>query len=316
MKWDRSASFYEQVAAILEAGMPIAQAVQLAGDAAGGDWAAGAARWSAGCLAGRALSEQLGAERCPAFDVAMLKAGEASGNLPAHCRELTAHYRHLASLRRLVLKQLSYPAMIVQVGLLCLGVLVTFTRGSSPAVIVGLPLAFWAALGAAWMSAGLVSASLRARLALLGPVAKLTVPMVAANACTVLRAAIAAGLAMPESIELAARACGNEVLGERLARAGMQLRQNRLTSLSAALGRGGLPALVVDHARIGEGSGTLETTLGQAAALMRDSFRVRSEWTARALAGFAYAAVLLCAAAIVVVFWSGYHAAAMTVPSE
>jgi type II secretory pathway component PulF len=163
-------------------------------------------------------------------------------------------------------------------------------------------------VGLGWLLSRLLGDAVRARLALVPPFAQVTLPMVGANVCTVLRAALASGLPMPESVELAARACGNPIVGERLSQAANELRHQRLASLSLALARGKLPPLVVDHTRIGERSGTLETTLGQAGKLMRESFRQRSEAAARAVSGLVYAAAVLGAGVLVLMFWSSYQA--------
>lgn len=306
MSWSRTATFHEQLAVTLNAGLPIAQAVQLAGDTAGGDLRPQARRWGDGCAAGHGLAGQLAAAQQPEFDVALIKAGETSGRLPEMCRELAAHYRHRIELRNLVIGRLVYPVVLIHVALLALGVVLTFSSGWSPWIILVLPVLLWLSVGGAWLLFGLLGAARRARLALAGPLAPLTLPLVAANTCTVLRAALSAGMLMPDALELTAGACGNQVLGSRLAEAGRDLRHNRLDSLSAALARTGLPAIVVDHVTSGERSGKLDETLGQAAMLMRESFRLRAEWTARVTCGLIYGAAMLAAVAVVFFFWSGY----------
>jgi type II secretory pathway component PulF len=306
MSWARAATFHEQLAVTLDAGLSISQAVQLAGSTAGGPLRAQGATWSSGCAGGKALAEQLAADGQPAFDVALVKAGEVSGRLPELCRELAAHYRHRIELRTLVIGRLVYPLVLIHVTLLALGIVLTFWSGWSPWVIIGLPLGLWLTGAAAWMAWGLLQPTARARLALTGPFAPLTLPLVAANTCSVLRAALSAGMLMPDALELSAGACGNQTLGGRLAEAGRDLRHNRLDSLAAALARCGLPPLVVDHITSGERSGSLDRTLGQAAALMRESFRLRAEWTARIACGIIYGAAMLGAVAVIFMFWSGY----------
>ena len=96
------------------------------------------------------------------------------------------------------------------------------------------------------------------------------------------------------------------MLGGRLAEAGRELRHNRLDSLTTALRRVGLPDIVVEHVNSGERSGKLDETLGQAALLMRESFRLRAEWTARIACGIIYAGAMLGAAAVVFLFWASY----------
>ena len=306
MSWARTATFHEQLAVTLNAGLPIAQAVQLAGDTAGGDLRPQARRWGDACAAGHGLAGQLAAAHQPGFDVALIKAGETSGRLPEMCRDLAAHYRHRIELRTLVIGRLVYPVVLIHVALLALGIVLTFSSGWSPWVILALPVLLWLSASGAWLAFGLLGPDRRAQLALSGPFAPLTLPLVAANTCTVLRASLSAGMLMPDALELTAGACGNRVLGGRLAEAGRDLRHNRLDSLSAALARTGLPAIMVDHVTSGERSGKLDETLGQAAMLMRESFRLRAEWTARITCGLIYAGAMLAAVAVVFFFWLGY----------
>ncbi len=303
MNWARTATFHEQLAVTLNAGLTITQAVQLAGDTAGGELRAHGRQWSAGCAAGRGLAEQLAAAQQPGFDVALIKAGETSGRLTEMCRDLAAHYRHRIELRTLVISKLVYPVILIHVTLLALGIVLTFQSGWSPWIILGLPVLLWICVGGAWFGLRLLGASTRATIALSGPFALLTLPLVAANTCTVLRAALSAGLLMPDALELTAGACGNQVMGQRLADAGRALRHNRLDSLTAALRTVDLPDIVVSHVGSGEKSGKLDETLGQAATLMRESFRLRAEWTARIVCGTIYAGAMLGAATVVFLFY-------------
>jgi len=306
MSWARTAMFHEQLAVTLNAGLTITQAVQLAGDTAGGEMRAQGRQWSAGCAAGRGLAEQLVTAQQPGFDVALVKAGETSGRLTEMCRELAAHYRHRIALRTLVIGKLVYPVMLIHVTLLALGVVLTFMSGWSPWVILGLPILLWLFVGGAWVALRMLGEATRAKLALSAPFAPLTLPFVAANTCTVLRAALSAGLLMPDALELTAGACGNRLLGKRLADAGSSLRHNRIESLTAALAHAGMPAIVVDLTNSGERSGKLDETLGQAATLMRNSFRLRAEWTARIVCGIIYGGAMIGAALVVFMFYAGY----------
>ena len=304
MSWGRTALFHEQLAVTLDAGLSIVQAVQLASDTAGGELRAQGKTWSTGCAAGRGLAEQLVGH--PPFDIALVKAGETSGRLPEMCRELAAHYRHRIALRTLVLGRLVYPAVLIHVTLLTMGIVLVFMQGWPLWTILGLPLGLWLMVGGVFAALRALSPETRARLALRGPLAALTLPLVAANTCTVLRAALSAGLLMPDALELSAGACGNRVLGQRLTKTGGDLRYNRIESLGSALAHCGLPALVVDHITTGERSGRLDQTLGQAATLMRESFRLRAEWTARVICGAIYGGAMLAAATVVVVAYMGY----------
>jgi general secretion pathway protein F len=306
MSWARTATFHEQLAVTLDAGLPVAQAVQLAGDTAGGAFRAHGMAWSTGCAAGRGLAEQLAQTQQPAFDIALVKAGETSGRLPEMCRELAANYRHRIALRTLVVSRLIYPVLLIHVTLLTGGIVLTCLCGWTPWIIIGLPLALWALVGGGFAAFRLLGDIRQAKLALIGPFAPLTLPLVGANTCTVLRAALSAGLMGPDALELTAGACGNRVLAVHLMEAARDLRHNRLDSITAALARARLPSLVIDHVKTGELSGKLDQNLGQAALLMRESFRLRAEWTARVVCGVIYGGALLAGAALILFVVTGY----------
>ncbi|HEX3131964.1 MAG TPA: type II secretion system F family protein [Planctomycetota bacterium] len=306
MSWAHTATFYEQLAVTLDAGLTVVQAVQLAGDTAGGPFRAHGVAWSTGCAAGRGMAEQLAQTRQPMFDIALVKAGETSGRLPELCRELAANYRHRIALRNLVVSRLIYPVLLIHVTLMTAGVVLAFLCGWGLWIILGLPLALWVLVGGCFAGFRLLGANRQAHLALIGPFAPLTLPLVGANTCTVLRAALSAGLMGPDALELTAGACGNRVLAAQLMEAARDLRHNRLDSITAALARARLPPIVIDHVKTGEFSGKLDQNLGQAAILMRESFRLRAEWTARVVCGLIYGGAMLAGAVLILFVVSGY----------
>jgi type II secretory pathway component PulF len=305
MSWSSAATFYDQLRALVTAGMPLPRALELAGDAAGGPHRAWGRRWAAGCSGGSALAPQLTTVGEAPLAAALVAAGEASGRLGELCGEASGFFRHLVATRNLIIARLVYPVCLAHVALAAMAV-PAVVGGHSPLLLLAGPGALWAAGGALALAARLASRDLLARLALQPGAAGLTWPLVGTNTCTVLHAAVAAGMLHHAALELAAPACGNRVIAGRLRTAAAGLISGSVPTMAAALGGAGLSATVVQLVANGEQAGKLEEALRQAAVASRESFRLRSEWTARIACGLFYGLTMLAAAFAVITLWSGY----------
>lgn len=301
-----AATFHEQLRTLLDAGMPIARSVELAGEAAGGIHHDRARTWAAGCAAGLPLAQQMRAAGEGELDVALIEAGELSGRTAEMCGEIAAQHRHVIALRTLVIARLVYPLCLIHVALVASAVPGVFLRGGSPWLLLAGPLGLWAAIAVAWAAVSLLGREGWSRIALLRGVRYLAWPWIAANACLTLRAGLTAGMLAPRALELAAEACGNRVVGRRLAAAAKAVLHGSLPDVTSALRSAGLPPEVTRLTDVGERSGALDTELGRAAALMRESFRLRSEWAARIACGIIYGLIMLLAAATVIMLYAGY----------
>jgi general secretion pathway protein F len=306
MKWSQSAIFYEQLRVMLLAGLPIVDSVRHAGQTAGGWYAQQAEGWSAGLGRGQALSELMTTAHCQPFDIALVRAGENSGHLPELCADLAVHYRHAMSLRKMVISRLIYPAFLIHVTLFAAAFPPVFMFGWSAWWLIVGPMSLWCVLLIMMMSWRMTSSATKARLALGRGIGSVVWPLLAANTCSVLRAALSAGMLAPDALELSAGACGNAVLGQRLSGAGRALRQGQLSDVTSALTTCALPVMVIDLCRSGEKAGKLDDTLSQATVAMREQFRFRSEWLARIVCGSIYGAAMVAAAGIVIGFYMGY----------
>jgi general secretion pathway protein F len=310
MTWASTANFYDQLRSLLSAGMPIGQALTLAAGAAGDPHRQLGQRWSAGCTQGQSLADQLAAavERGEetALVAALVRAGEASGNLPELCGEIAAYYRHAIAMRSMVIGRLAYPALLLHVALVAAAVPAVFMfHGSSWLLLAG-PLCVWLAVGGAALVLRLASAQALSRVALAWPLRGLTQPLVAGTSCLVLRAALGAGMLVPAALELAAKACPNRVVAARLDEAARGVATGTIPSLTAALGGCAFPAEVVQLVANGEHSGTLEATLGRCTILQQERFRTRCEWTARITTGTVYGLSMVVGALVVIGFYASY----------
>lgn len=304
MTWVGAAAFYDQLRGILAAGLPLRQALELAGNAAAGRHRLLAPRWAAGCAAGQTLAEQLARDGEPVLAAALVRAGEASGRLPEMCGEIAGYYQHAVVLRRLMISRLVYPVILIHVALVVAAVPAAFADESPLLVLVG-PAALWALVAVAVVIGSRLGPTTASRLALLPGLRALTLPLVAANTCLVLRAALSAGMLFPAALDLAAGACGNRVIAQRLRAAAAGLVANGQGNLTSALAQAGFPAVVVQLVANGEVAGKLEDALAHGAELEREAFRLRSEWTARIVAGTIYGLALLLAAVTVIVLYGG-----------
>jgi general secretion pathway protein F len=310
MTWSSTAAFYDQLRTLLTAGMPIGQSLALAAGAAGSPHRQLGQQWSAGCSQGQSLSDQLAAavERGQetALVAALVRAGEASGNLPELCGEIAAYYRHAIAMRTLVIARLVYPVVLLHVALIAAAMPAVFMFHYSPLLLLAGPACLWLTVGGAALALRLASAQALARLALVWPLRGLTLPLVAGTCCLVLRAALSAGMLVPAALELAGGACPNRVVAVRLTDAARGVATGSLPSLTAALSACAFPTEVVQLVANGEHSGTLEATLARCTTLQQERFRMRSEWTARIATGTVYGLSMLIAAAVVIGFYAGY----------
>jgi type II secretory pathway component PulF len=199
-----------------------------------------------------------------------------------------------------ILSQLLYPALLLHLASGLLPLPQVLARGWSPWWLAAGPAALW--LAAAAVAAALFAArasGLGARLAFLPGARLLTESWVGANACTVLRAALLAGIRVREALELAADASGNRLVKARLRAAGRELEEGRIGSIAAALAVARLDPVTVQVVAGAEVGGKTDEALERAAVVNREALRLRSEWTARMLTGGIYLLSLLLAAATV-----------------
>lgn len=308
LDWPRQDRLLSTLASTLDAGLPPDRALALAGDAAGGRPGRRARAAAQRITTGTPLAEALVAAGEDQLICAVLRAGERTGGLPALCRQLAGAYALRASLRDEVVGRLAYPVLLIHAALL-LAPLPWVIAGDLPGwsmaigpLLPALGLALLAAI-ACWSG----RAGLLARLALRRPLAGLCLPALAADAAAVLAAALAAGLLVPDALELAADACANRQLAGRLRDAAQAVRAGRLPDLAAALAACGLVGDLLDLVRAGEVSGKLDQALAQVRTIAAERFAGRLRWTARLVTGTIYAlAMLLAAAAIFAMYGKVY----------
>lgn len=306
MSWASAARFYHQLGMVHHVGISLAQAVEMSGGATFGRHRELAPIWSRGCAAGGQLADQLEASGEPALAVALMRAGEHSGRVTEGARMLAEHFDHLIALRGMIIARSIYPLLVINLGLMVPAIPGAFL-GTTPAwkILLG-PAILWAVIGAAAVSTRLAGASgLLARIALLPGGRFLAMPMLVSNVCRVLRAALSAGMLVPQALDLAAGGSGNRDMAERLRAAASDVRSGRVPDLTAALNACGFPRDAVNMIENGERSGKLEDVLTHVAVVYDESFRSRTMWTAKVITGVVYGLAMLLTAAVVLSMYGG-----------
>ena len=305
MSWTHSTGFFRQLSVLTRSGMPIVNALRLAGDTAGSDYRKRADAWAVGCSQGKDLASQMAASGESPFIVALVKAGETTGRLPELCSRISDHFSQLVALRGLAIGKLIYPVCLLHMALVVPAIPKVFGEGSPWLLLAG-PAILWAIViglvvaGKIWHQAGVL-----ARLAVMPGPRFLFLPFLTCNTCLVLAAAMAAGMKVRDALELAAGACGNRVFAANLNQAAADVERGALPNLTTALRQAGLPERLCDLISSGEQSGTLEVVLDQAAVAARESFQTRITWSTKVFTSMIYGAVVIYVGWTVVSMYTG-----------
>jgi len=308
MSWQSAARFYRQLGMITRTGISLTQALTMAGGVAGGRHSALAGGWSDGCSRGSDLASQLRAAHEDPLTAALIQAGEKSGRLPEMAQMIADHFEHLMKLRSEIISRLIYPVLVLLFALMIPAVPGIFINGSPFwHVLVG-PFA----LGVlAVVAVGFVvtthRSGLLARLALSKPLVFFSMPLILTNTCRVLRAGFAAGMLVPDALELASGACGNRSMRARLEQAAVQVRGGGIPDLASAMTSAGFPLEMVQLIANGETAGRSEEVLMQVATVSEESFRIRSTYAARIFTGTIYGIAMLVASLVIIGMVSKYY---------
>ena len=221
----------------------------------------------------------------------MVRAGEASGKLDEVLRRLAEFARRQADVRRQLQTALTYPCVLLAVGVVVSGVLVggvipkfmqIFVEAEVPLPLPTLMLfqlsqflrRFWpgvAGAGAAlvWVVREYVQTPpgrrhcdvLALRLPVIGPLVR---QVALARFSRTLETLLASGVPILESLAIVQEACGNVVIGDVVQTVQASVRQGGAISDPLRVSRE-FPPMVVQMIAVGEASGTLDHMLAQIA---------------------------------------------------
>jgi type II secretory pathway component PulF len=310
------AEFYQQLGQLTGAGLGILQALQhISRHPPGRSYTKPIGQLIAGIAEGFTFTEaikQLGSW-LPAFDIAVLHAGEQSGRLDTCFGLLADHYSDRARLARQVLADLAYPAFLFHFAVFIFPFAQLFTTGNWVAYIGRcavflVPVYAIAALaiyatqsrhGETWRA---VMENLLDPVPLLGTARRYLALSRLAGA---LEALISAGVSIIEAWELAAVASGSPAL-RRTVYAWRPLVSEGQTPGEAVSASSFFPELFASQYNSGEISGKLDDALHRLQTYYQEEgsrkLHAVVQWTPRLI----YLLVALMIAYYVINFWTGY----------
>ncbi len=297
-------AFNQELAALLRAGLPLLQALDLIVDRmAESNFATVLQDIRERIRTGEDLSNAFGAheEMFPKLYPSALKAGERSGELEAVVRRFVRYQKLVLDARKRVISALIYPAVLVGLSIAMILVMMTFVvprfkdffAGSEvklpliTRIMVGLGTGIqnnWvvivAAVGAAvffflrWKDSRAGRRALDRfvlRLPFLGPVFH---RFGLAEFCRSLGTLLTGGMPLVPSLEIAVTAVGNAYIRERLEPTIQEVREGE--SFYQSLDRSGIfTDLAVDMVEVGEATGALDEMLANVADFLDDQVETR-----------------------------------------
>lgn len=265
------AHFYGQLATLLGAGLPVVQTLdQLARNPPHPSLREPVGTLL-GCLkSGRTFTEsfQLLGRWAPAFDIALIHAGELSGRLDQTFKTLARHHQERAANNRLLLRESFYPAIVLHASIFIIPIPALIRSGSIVQYLLqtfGVLILIYAVVGLVlWALRGDRPQPWRAfiegmvlKIPLLGSArADLALSRLAAS----LEALTTAGILITEAWPLAAAASGSPLIQRTVARWRELLDAGESPSNSLQTS-GAFPELFASTYQTGEISGRLEEQL-------------------------------------------------------
>jgi type IV pilus assembly protein PilC len=249
----------------------------------------------------------------PAFDAALLRAGEQSGRLPSCFTLLAGHYETAAALMQKTISSLLYPALLFHMAVLIAPLPALFQSWNISAylartvgilipvygILLGLVYATQGTHGEHWRS---VIESVLRRVPVLGAARR---NLALARLASALEALLAAGVSIIEAWDLAGAASGSPAL-RRAVEAWKPEVLAGVTPAEAVSASGAFPDVFCNLYRTGEISGSLEDTLRRLHTYYQEEgsrqLKAVAEWTPKLV----YLAVAFMVGWQVIRFWTGY----------
>ena len=312
----RRADFYHQLGQLTGAGLGLIQALeQLRRNPPDRSYREPISRVLEQITDGDTLTGAM--QRCghwlPAFDLALLQAGEQSGRLDACFRLLADYYTDRARLARQMIGDLAYPAFLLHFAVFIFPFAQFFTSGNLAAYLcqtlgVLLPLYAVVALvifaaqsrhGEAWRAC---FESLLNPIPVLGAARRY---LALGRLAAALEALLSAGVTIIEAWELAATASGSPAL-RRTVLGWRPLVNAGQTPAEAVSASGSFPGIFASQYATGEVSGQLDDTLRRLRAYYQEEgsrkLHAVARWTPRAI----YLCVVVMIAYRIISFYTNY----------
>ncbi len=325
IKLDDFLLFNQQLAALIHAGLPVLQSIQMLQQRSPNPKLRQVlADVESRIKGGSALSEALAAqgETFPKIYTASILAGERSGNLDDVLRRYVEYTKAIAQLRRKIRGALTYPLILLGAAFLLIGVLTTFVipqftqlyqnlNAELPTittVVVGFSSAlrdniYWlapvfvvVALGlASWRRTEKGRRTIDRMILRVPLVGDLVRQMTTAQLARSLATLLAGGITLVESFQIALASVANIELLRTTETALPKIREGKpfTESLAAA---GWVPPLAVDMIGVGERSGSLREMLDEVAGF----YDAETEVKLGQLTTFIEPAILITMGAVVI----------------
>lgn len=294
IKLDDFLLFNQQLAALIHAGLPVLQSIQMLGQRSPNPKLRLVLRDVEGRIrSGSALSEALSAQgdTFPRIYTASILAGERSGNLDDVLRRYVEYTKAIAQLRRKIRGALTYPVILLGAATILIGVLTTFVipqftslyenMGTElPGIttfVVGFSSAirenfFWLAPSIGGIAFGVTSwrrteggrRTMDRWILKLPIIGELIRQMTTAQLSRSLATLLAGGITLVESFQIALASVSNRELLRTTEPALPKIREGKpfTESLDEA---GWVPPLAIDMIGVGERSGSLREMLDEVA---------------------------------------------------
>ncbi len=311
------AEFYHQLGAMLTAGMPLAKVVdQLHATPPSRVFRNPLAQVSASLKSGLTFAEAVAAvnDWLPAFDAALIRAGDQSGRLDTCCRLLADYYQSRAELARKVMSSLAYPLFLVHFAVFIIpfpGFFMGGDTGSYLRQTVGVLVpGYMAVLILAYLCQGGRGEFWRSLIEqVFNPIPVLGIArrrLALSRLVAALEALLNAGVSMHQAWELAADASGSPRLVKEVRSWGPKLSAG-LTPADILQASHAFEEMFVNLYRTGEISGTLDDSLRRLQTYYQDDATRKlqrlAEWTPR----LAYIGICILIAIHIVGWWSNYY---------
>ena len=286
--------FNQELAALLKAGMPLVQSLEILRqrvETPGFKLVLDDVHERV--RGGAALSEAFEAQEAPMPSVytASLMAGEKSGSLEVVLRRYVTYARVISSVRRKTISALIYPAILLALSLIVVGIIVLRvvpefanfydSLGADLPVVTQVIVSvsnvlrsyLWALLLVlvagglvlrVWLKQpgrGALLDRLLLRLPGVGPIAeKFATSQLARTLATLL----GGGIPLVNALDVSARAVGNRFVSRQLVTVSREVREGQALSTSMA-GRGIFPSVAIKMVEVGESTGALHDMLNNVA---------------------------------------------------
>jgi type IV pilus assembly protein PilC len=312
----RRADFYHQLGQLTGAGLGLMRALeQLKRNPPDRSYREPIGRVLAQITDGSTLTDSLrrAGHWLPAFDLALLEAGEHSGRLEACFRLLADYYTDRARLARQMIGDLAYPAFLLHFAIFIFPFAQFFTSGNWAVYLcqtMGVLIPLYAVVALMIFAAqSRHGETWRACFeSLLHPIPVVGLArhyLALARLATALEALLSAGVTIIEAWELAATASGSPAL-RRTVLGWRPLVDGGQTPAEAVSASGKFPELFASQYATGEISGKLDDTLQRLHVYYQEEgsrkLQAVSRWTPRAI----YFCVVLMIAYRVIHFYTGY----------